>query len=110
MGNSATLGYLAKDSAVGYLGNSGQLTNAMKPVLFTSFADWWTKHGEKDAMRQSEGASFPIDPDIAEFRLPAATKMRMQRERWLMNVKRASEREFRMRLKFGPWEYWGGDE
>ncbi len=61
---------------------SGEIVaaTAIKPIKYTSVAEWWEKFGEAEMGRQSRHVSC-FDPDLIEMRIPLATKVRIQRQR-----------------------------
>jgi hypothetical protein len=54
-------------------------SNESGAVRFHNWADWFRRM--EPSIRQEARTVTVLDPDIAEFRLPLATKVRMQRQR-----------------------------
>ena len=95
VGSAAAFGKMAADVATGQ--------SSVRALLFTSFGEWWSAHGEKQMEHNFRHSHFSVPPEIDCLRLPLTTKMRMAKEMAKIEYKKAREREFRQQLRYGPF-------
>ena len=77
-----------------------------KPFTFKNFADWYHSMGA-EAIAEDAKYVNAFDPDIAGFRLPLATKVRMQIERNKIRIYKERKRYFDRKMQFrGVFEWW----
>jgi hypothetical protein len=100
---------IAKMAQVGVSGNVGSGVVGLNTLgaiqkarsahrVFTTAADfstWWREYGK---LNRLSGRVHEIDPDIAGFRLPFGTKLRMQQERNYFRAKAEAKAGFLYRL------------
>lgn len=87
----------------------GRAANAARIFHTASeFGAWWKEFGKASA-REQANYNRDLDPDIAGFRLPLGTKLRMQRDRNYGRIKARMRANFLQTILRGPYHEWGSN-
>lgn len=96
-------------NAASAAGVTGQAINAAKVFnLASDFSGWWKEFGKVRAWEHSAFVQN-LDADIAGFRLPLGTKLRMQRERNYSRIKAHMRADFLRQVLRGSFHEWGAN-
>lgn len=93
----------------GFMGTNsvGPVEAAQKPVMFTSFAEWWRQYGEASCKDSAHEVTF-LAADILDMKSPSLqAKVEMQRRRNLAKIRKEREASFDRALSLnGVFKWW----